>query len=322
MPFWSIPGRFHVTGYSPDGDSIRFAPDDPAQLGRLGGFRPRINARGHVQLRIEAIDALETHYSPPSGGGVYHQPRRWAERAQELLLDFAGITGVVWDEGRNTVVSARDSTPGHILARSVEKNGRPVAFVHAGSSPFAVGEPVFLDTAYLAKSYNIIALRQGLAYPTFYTGLFRDLRDSLTAAVAQARTAGLGLWPEDRTNAGFDADSLAVITDGACLLPKLFRRLVEYMSSYGTALGFREKMQQSREPVLDLTQQNFTHLDSFIEQAEGSTRIRLTRRPEELVFDEMQNRPADSFSRLMGDAASDPAQGVASGTSPMGRGAA
>ncbi|MFC0408801.1 hypothetical protein [Roseomonas elaeocarpi] len=299
MPFTVIRGHFHARGYSPDGDSLRFAPQDTALLGRLSGPRARVNARGHVQLRIEAIDTLETHYTPPAGGGVYAQPAQWAEAAAERLLGFAGITGVVWDAAHRTVVEAADGTPGFILSRAVEKNGRPVAFVFAGDPPEADGAEVFLDAARLEESYNHLALREGLAYPTYYTGLFRELRDSLTAATGAARAAGLGLWPTDGTEAGFDATSLAVITDRVPILPKLFRRLVEYMVSFDTAVGFREKMEESAEPVLDLTEQNFTHFDSFIEQAAGSTRIRLTRPPEALVFDEMVARPADQFSRLL-----------------------
>ena len=308
MPFSAIAGRFHVTGYSPDGDSIRFAPQDVGLLDRLAGFRPRVNARGHVQLRIEGIDALETHYTPPSGGGVYHQPERLANAAMERLLAFAGITGVTWDAAHRTVLSARDGTPGYILARAVEKNGRPVAFVHAGDLPEQDGAEVFLDPRRLQESYNHLALKEGLAYPTFYTGLFQELRTALTAATAKARKGRKGLWRQDATEAGFDAVDLGVITGQVCILPKLFRRLSEYMVSYGTAKGFKAKMEQSREPVLDLVEQNFTHFDTFIAQDDGSTTIRLTRRPEDLVFDEMPSRPADQFSRLMGSETAGPSR--------------
>lgn len=317
MPFVVIKGRFHVVGYSPDGDSIRFAPDDLGTLGRLGGFRPKVNARGHVQLRVEAIDTLETHYSPPSGGGVYHQPDALARAATDRLLDFAGVTNLRWDDGRRTVLAADDGTPGHVLSRAVEKNGRPIAFVFAGDPPEADGDDVFLDAALLRGSYNHAALAEGLAYPTFYKGLFGDLRDVLAGASAAARAAGLGVWLTDGTNAGFDARDLTVITRDVPILPKLFRRLTEYMVSYGTAVGFKQKLAQSQEPVLDLARLNFTHFDTFVEQDEDSTAIRMTAFPETLVFDEMPQRPANGFSALMGSETAAPPRFVRTLTFPV-----
>ncbi|HEV2817613.1 MAG TPA: hypothetical protein VGW40_10400 [Allosphingosinicella sp.] len=319
MAFKLIKGRFHVKQYSPDGDSIRFQPDDAALLHSLtnfNGFRPRINARGHVQLRIEAIDTLETHYSPPSGGGVYHQPDQLAHAAMDRLLAFTGITDVQWDTAHSAVLSANDATRGYVLSRAIEKNGRPIAFVFAGEAPETDGADVFLDPARLSQSYNHAALAEGLAYPTYYKGLFNDLRDHLSAAVREARAANRGLWSIDSTSAGFDATELRVITADVAILPKLFRRLCEYMVSYGTAVGFKQKLNQSREPVLDLRAQNFTHFDTFIAQDEDGTNIRLTCNPEDLVFDEMPQRPANQFSALMGEETSAPPRFVRTLTLP------
>lgn len=300
MPFIAIAGTFHVRGYQPDGDSVRFRPVDPALLARLAGPPANINPRGHVQLRIEAIDSLETHYSA-GGGGTHHQPDRWAHAARARLIEFAGIRNVVWDPAGSTVLSADDGTPGYILSRAVEKNRRPIAFVYAGALPEPDGSEVRLDPQRLQGSFNLAALYEGIAYPTYYKGLFSDLRAAMTGAVADAVAAGRGLWGDDGTVTGFDADDFASITTETPILPKLFRRLIQHMVSYGSAVGFKEKMMQSREPVLDLRDNNFTHFDTFIDQAPGSTRIRLTRRPDELVFDEMPLRPTEAFSLLMGD---------------------
>lgn len=297
VPFTLIKGRFFVKGYSPDGDSIRFAPLNPALLRRLSGPPARINARGHVQLRIEAIDALETHYV--SSNGVYHQPDTWARAAIDRLMDFTGIRNVRWDHSGRTVLSADDGTPGFILARAVEKNGRPVAFVFAGQAIEQDGASIVLNADRLRHSYNFTALAEGLAYPTYYQSLFGDLRQVMSQAVHQARAERLGFWPEDRTAEGFTADNLSVIVNDIIIMPKLFRRLVEYMVSVGTAVGFKEKLARSREPVLDLTTQNFTHFDTFVEQEPGSERIRLSRNPEDLVFDPMPQRPSDAFALML-----------------------
>lgn len=300
MPFIAIAGTFHVRGYQPDGDSLRFRPADPTLLARLAGPPAKINPQGHVQLRIEAIDSLETHYSA-GGGGTHHQPDRWAHAARARLIDFAGIRNVLWDSTGSTVLSADDGTPGYILSRAVEKNRRPISFVYAGALPEPDGSEVRLDAQRLEGSFNLAALREGLAYPTYYKGLFSDLRAALTAAVADAVAARRGLWGDDGTTAGFDADDFASITIETPILPKLFRRLIQHMVSYGSAVGFKEKMTQSREPVLDLRDNNFTHFDTFIEQEPQSTRIRLSRRPDELVFDEMPLRPPEAFSLLLGN---------------------
>jgi hypothetical protein len=62
MSFHVIRGTFHVVDYAPDGDSIRFEADNEDQWDLLAGPPPRLNGRGHAQLRLEAIDTLETHY--------------------------------------------------------------------------------------------------------------------------------------------------------------------------------------------------------------------------------------------------------------------
>jgi hypothetical protein len=298
MPFKVIAGTFQVVNYSPDGDSIRFHPADPEHLKSLSGPAAKVNARGDVQLRIEAIDALETHYQT-SGGGSFHQPFDLAKQARQRLLDFTGIGNVVWDSREMNVTAADDGTPGYILAREVEKYGRPIAFVFAGQPPEADGDEAFLDVERLAESYNYKALAEGLVYPTYYSGLFAELRESLTAATLQAKAAKLGVHARDATTAGFDADKIATITDDVVILPKLFRRVIDYMVNVGTAVGFKEKLAQSREPVLDLVTSNFTHFDTFVEQDEGSTRIRLTREPEQLVFDAMPLRRTDYFAAML-----------------------
>jgi hypothetical protein len=301
MPFTVIRGTYHVVRYSPDGDSIRFQADDTALLRDLPG-RVRINARNHAQLRIEGIDTLETHYTPPSGGGTYHQPLQLAETARSALLDFVGITNVQWDSAHNTVISANDGTRGYILSRDVEKNGRPVAFVFAGNPAEQDGASIFFDPARLRQSYNFLALQQGLAYATYYMGLFNDLRSELTSAVDQARAANRGVYAIDATNSGIDASSLRVLTEDVAIMPKLFRRLLEYMVNYDSAVGFKDKLAQSHEPVLEIATTNFTHFDTFIDQPNGSVQIKMTRKPEELVFDAMPTRPPEhTFSALMGD---------------------
>ncbi len=63
MGMFLIAGSFRVTGAQPDGDSIRFTPDDLSKWDLItGANKVKRNASGGAQLRLDAIDALETHY--------------------------------------------------------------------------------------------------------------------------------------------------------------------------------------------------------------------------------------------------------------------
>ncbi len=75
MPLTLITGTYRVVGASPDGDSVRFYPHDP-QAFRRAGITVKANRAGGVQLRLDAIDALETHYTPPHGS------REWDQRGE------------------------------------------------------------------------------------------------------------------------------------------------------------------------------------------------------------------------------------------------
>ena len=61
MPFTLMKGEFVPEAGRPDGDSIRFRPDDPDPIFRLRrrGSAPRINQNnGTIQLRFEGIDTM------------------------------------------------------------------------------------------------------------------------------------------------------------------------------------------------------------------------------------------------------------------------
>ena len=183
MPFHVISGSFFATNYSPDGDTIRFKPDRLGDLNLLHGVPPSPNVRGHVSLRLEGIDALETHFEGR------HQPLALANAARDQLLKLVGITNVVWDAQQGSVISSTDGTPGFIASRATDKFGRIIAFAFSGAPPGATGSQIFLDTQLLDRSVNAQMIRDGLAYPTYYWGLFADLRDHLTGLVTAARAA-------------------------------------------------------------------------------------------------------------------------------------
>jgi hypothetical protein len=277
MPFRVIEGTFHVVGYSPDGDSVRFKPNQPHLLSLLSGPPADLNGRGHTQLRFEAIDTLETHF------GSVHQPLTPATRALDFTLLQLGITGVVWDTLRSRVTAADDGTPGYIVSRAVEPNRRPVAFVFAGPAPVADGSSLFFDVEALVSSVNFKLTTEGLAYPTYYKGLFSDLRNAFSVATAQARAAGIELWADDRTNTGFAVPNLQAITDDHVILPKLFRRLAEFLEGGGTVEGFKQFLENRQEGVTIISRTHFTHFDTIVEVT-GNV-VRLTELPENLMFE-------------------------------------
>lgn len=276
MSFVLIKGTFHVKGYSPDGDSIRFKALDSANWKKLSGPAVDLNAREHAQLRIEAIDALETHFES------YHQPLKQAKAAGRFLLSGLGIHDVVWDGPQSTVVEAHDGTEGYILARATESNRRPVAFVFAGETGAKDGSEVTLDATMLKESLNYRLLAEGLAYPTYYNGLFPDLRLTFTSAMSKARREGKGVWPGDKTTAGFSVPDLATLTDKVTILPKLFRRIVDYMGAGGKIDGFKDHLLKNCDPLVRIQQAHFTRLDALIEI--NGDAVKLTEPPENLIF--------------------------------------
>ena len=115
MAMFLIAGRFRVMGAQPDGDSIRFTPNDPAQWDLITGpNKVKRNASGAAQLRMDAIDTLETHYGSPRT----HQPRELAHAAAAELLDWLGFTNVVRGQDETVTSSTPDTVEGFILTRS------------------------------------------------------------------------------------------------------------------------------------------------------------------------------------------------------------
>jgi endonuclease YncB( thermonuclease family) len=277
MPFRVIRGTFHVLGYSPDGDSIRFRAENETMWNLLGCPAVRLNGKRHAQLRLEGIDTLETHFLN------FHQPPALAIKALDFLLHELGITGVVWDTLLTRITEANDGTPGYIVSRTAEEYGRPVAFAFAGTPAEADGASLFLTPARMQQSINAKSLAEGLAYPTYYRGLFHDLRSSLTRSLSTARASGLNIWAEDKTNTGFDVSALASITDEHVILPKLFRRLAEFLQAGGSVVGFREFLEAGEEGITILSTGHSTHFDTIVTVT--GTNVRMTEPPENVVFD-------------------------------------
>jgi hypothetical protein len=284
MAFTLIRGTFVVVGKSPDGDSIRFAPDNVGTLMSLRGPKPQLKQGDSVQLRLEAIDALETHYTQ-GHSEVAHQPLGAAHAARDFLLDALGIQNVVWNANETRVTSADDGVRGYILSRTFEQNRRPVSFVYAGDPAEADGAQVFLDQARIQGSVNCQSLVRGHTYPTYYEGVFADLRATLDAATAQGRAAAApdSVWSIDATRTGVDVPPFNNIVDASGLLPKLFRRLSQYLKGQPDSLdGFIAFLEASPDPCILIPTTDPTSLHRFVEVVGNN--VRLTVDPETLLF--------------------------------------
>ncbi|HET9958752.1 MAG TPA: thermonuclease family protein [Polyangiaceae bacterium] len=290
MPMTLIEGHYEVIGAAPDGDSVRFYPRERADWELVRSSRPiRSNQRGGAQLRLDGVDALETHYSAMGHElGVLHQPLHEAQSAAANLLQWIGFRRVERD-AKEKVVSAQPArTPGYILTRFADAYGRCVAFAFEGKHPGKTGDQVYLDRSLLEESINYRLLSEGLAYPTYYSKLYFELRRAMTRAVVEAREAGRGIWERDRTTAGWMvAATLEQVQEEAFVLPKLFRRLVDYfaLGAGDTSLaGFPEYLAQRDDRVFVLSEGQITNFDTVVE-TRGQT-LRLLTSVEDLVFQE------------------------------------
>ncbi|RCJ42134.1 hypothetical protein A6770_07915 [Nostoc minutum NIES-26] len=89
-----IQGNFRVIKAAPDGDSIRFYPNNSQFWDKLLPTRVITNRAGGAQLRLDSIDALETHFNPRGDSiGVQHQPLKLAHSAAILPKLFRRLLG-------------------------------------------------------------------------------------------------------------------------------------------------------------------------------------------------------------------------------------
>jgi endonuclease YncB( thermonuclease family) len=287
MPLTLVRGEFRIVGASPDGDSIRFYPADPGIWSRTG-ITVRANAQGGVQLRLDAIDALETHYTPRSSPHPWHQNPALGNGAATTLLTLLGFNDVARNQGGIVTDATPPTRPGAILTKFADKYGRAVAVVFAdGHQPDgADGTGVFLGVDLLKDSVNWELLDAGWVYPTFYSQLFHDLRDTLADTARNARASGQGVWTDDATNDGFSLDSRDQLTEQLVILPKLFRRLAEYLvldNSQGVDLaGFKAFLKAKADRLFTVPAGQATHLDTLIDV--HGQQLRLTLPPEQIVF--------------------------------------
>lgn len=328
MEYFLIKGHFHVVGHSPDGDSLKFEAENPAHWDNIQTeFRKpfdeiRAKENGSALLRLQGIDALETHYSPTplpapkevgnqtfSGAvqpvpGKFRQPAEFAAAATDKLLGSLGVAKANWNGPRTFIQSievkkgnkletvsekGKDRLEGHIVVNDMDQKGRPLSWVFAGAPPVADGSriPAGDLAKRLKKSANHQLVSAGLVYPYFFMTLSASLRQVLAQGVRNAVSKKMNLWSLDKTEAGITLPQVSQLTKDHLVFPYLFRRLITNQ--------FRCMMEGYWEAVLN--KKNFTppteslFLDRFFEDSN----------PYIFLIKEMDFVRLDEVVRITGD---------------------
>ena len=298
MSFILIKGTFHIVGKEPDGDSVRFKAKNrnlwkklTTESGKPANIKMS-NVDSTVQLRIESIDALETHFPSVK----HNQPMVLAKAATAQILNLLGFKNPVFGPSNKKITAVdNDGVEGYILTRFIDnpKYGRPVSFAFAGKTTLADGKNnVFLNAALLKKSINYKMIQSGLVYPAYYDTLFFDLRNEFTKALKQARNKKKNLWnPKsgDNSQKGF-VWKLVDLENKEVVFPKLFRRLISFhldtkITYAKTTKNFREKYLPPLGDKVEIMSINHTTsaLD-FIIRVVSVNKLQLLYAPEDLKF--------------------------------------
>ncbi len=270
-----IKGRFHVRRYSPDGDSIRFSADNEENWEFFTWKSTKERDKEKKQLRLEAIDALETHYEECS------QPHAFAIAALESLLSIVGITHIEYNIAVTKIINAKDDKPGYIVASTVDTFSRPVCFAFGDINVLSDGQVIQADDIPLERSINYIVARDGLAYPTYYEGIEDSIREKFTDLVVDARMNRRGIWALDRTH-GFKLWNKDTIQYDVIVMPKIFRRIISFYQNRTNHDELMDFLKDNPDPVKKISDGTSTKLHKLIEN--DGRFYKLTVRPEMLLF--------------------------------------
>jgi len=242
---------------------------------------------GGITLRLDGIDALETHYLASSGLGVLRQPAPWPDHAAAALLTFLGFEEVRRHSDERIIASRPLATRGAIAVRRTDKYGRAVAFAFRGQFHVAHASRFELTPEVVRSSANWHQLRYGHAYPIFYQDMSPALMTLCSDAARAAQAEGQGFWPEDRTHGGFALTSLDALKNEALMLPKLFRRLVDHVGGNGGQLSLAtfSAFLETKVGQVSLWRRQCSASFADLVEIDG-TALRLLIAPDEMAFAE------------------------------------
>ncbi len=272
--FKIIKGTFHVKGFQPDGDSIRFQAENAANWDGFAWSTASAKKARLKQLRLEAIDALETHYEG------YHQPRTFGIGALEKLLGYLKITDIEYSIAVTVITKAADGQPGFIAADGIDGYDRPISFLFGPEAPLVDGQTLTADKLPLDHCVNLRMCADGLVYPTFYTTTDPFLAKAFADATRSARENKRGIWVIDRSE-DFTIWDMNTLYNDILILPKLFRRLVVFFDTKGDLADLPAYMKRNGDK-LQLADGTKTTFDKIVEVK--GRRFKLLQKPEDVFF--------------------------------------
>jgi hypothetical protein len=232
-PTW-LEGCWVVLDHAPDGDSVRFVPDQPIPVSQSMP-RLRWSKDGALSVRLLGVDAPEIHYRR-RGQPLWRQPPPWGERAAQALLNFLGFPELQRNLAGRVVGAEPQACRGTLGILRVDRYGRALALALRGEQGLTLEDYGTRDVSLAWEdlwevSANRELLQQGHVYPLVHKDFPVNWRVSLSTSVQMARMQGKGVWRVDRTHCGvplLDAQTLRDTLESACLIwPFLFRRLVD-----------------------------------------------------------------------------------------------
>lgn len=224
--FKKITGQFVLQGYQPDGDSVRFIADDASLYADLHRSYKIIPSKkdGSVQLRLEGMDAPETHY------GAAAQP--YGDTARDRFLKALGFKSWSLSANGKTVESSTPaSVAGAILTKGADIHGRPISYVLTAPKAKEIHASQALAVDGLKQTINFHMVAEGHAYPLLYSSTPLAHRTVFREAARLARDTRKGLWPRDETDLFTLDDRASIGPDGQLIFPKLFRRCTDYLKT-------------------------------------------------------------------------------------------
>lgn len=297
MSYRVVKGTVSIEGKSPDGDTLAFHIDNHDEWiwpRTKNGRFPKFNAKYQTNIRFEAIDALELHFKIQNvyPEVVVKQPIGLAKKARNRLLELCGfdIKNIFESEEFSLSDSDNQQMPVTLAYNGIDPFGRIIGFVFTKDMGFEVSDrrpTIRLSSEDVAQSVNAILLEEGLAYPTYYSGLYPELRNALTNIARKAKQEPLGIWKQNQTEFLFARKPELSQLEELVMMPKLFRRLSTHIAKNGAISNFRYALSKSNDRVVDVRDVRLTNFSSFVRiyKIHNDTyKLWLSHDPEELVF--------------------------------------
>lgn len=303
MAYRIVSGFLSVEGRSPDGDTVAFYLNEE-NLGdwvwtktKTGRF-PSFNKSFQTNVRFEGIDALELHYRDRLAWPAVdsHQKKSLALDARNRMLDLCGFDRSAFTESANHTLRdpSNQLIPATVAYNDVDPFGRLIGFVfNADDSPELSNEDDperFLSVDDVKRSVNAKLLKEGLVFPTFYGGLYTQLREAMTELTLSAMNdADSPIWqayqPTFVMDRGGDLEALKELV----IMPKLYRRLFTHLARNGAVSGFRSFLRESNDTMVDTQQVRLGYFGNFVsvKDVDGNRekyRVTLLRQPHELIM--------------------------------------